>query len=133
MHRLLIEINCSIEQEIQGFNIESLSKFYQFINYIRDIDFCITQIIFNILTNYCQDYPLKGEIIKTFLNKDKRFFYFLLYQVISQEKIDNNESEEKKLLNNTIKYKDTVVIGDQGFHKLIKDMNLPCKNIYYSL
>ena len=76
---------------------------------------------------------MKGEIIKTFLNKDKRFFYFLLYQVISQEKIDNNESEEKKLLNNTIKYKDTVVIGDQGFHKLIKDMNLPCKNIYYSL
>ena len=49
LHRFLIEINFSIEQLIEGFNIEKLNKYYQIKNYIRDIDFCLGKIILNIL------------------------------------------------------------------------------------
>ena len=129
-HRLLIEINCSIEQEIQGFNIVSLCEFYQIKNYFRDIHFCMIKLLFNIFTNYCVNYPFRGEIISTFLNSDKRFFYYSLYAMKSKEININKETEENKVLNDTIKYKDIIVIGETNFHILIKNMNLPCKNIY---
>ena len=33
--------------------------------------------------------------------------------------------------NNSIKFKDTIVLGDKQFHKKIREINLPCENIFY--
>ena len=38
---------------------------------------------------------------------------------------------KKKNFNKSIKYNDTIVIGDKNFLDLIKKINLPCKNKYY--
>ena len=81
LHKLLIEIKCSIEQSLEGTNIEKLSEFYQVKNFFRDIDFCLGQVIINILIYYCKDYPLKFEITHPYLNKEKRWRYYSLYAI----------------------------------------------------
>ena len=130
MQRIIIEINFSMEQLNQGINIEEICKFYQIKNYIRDIDFCLGKLFLNIFIGYCKDYPLKFELTHPYISKEKRLAYYILY-TSHQEKYNDNEKEEEKLLNKTIKYNDTLVIGDNIFHNLIKKINLPCKNSYY--
>ena len=41
------------------------------------------------------------------------------------------EDEQEKIYNESIKYNNTIVLGDKQFHDSIKKMNLPCENIYY--
>ena len=133
LHRLLIEINFSIDQLMNimiGISIQELSKYYQIKNYIRDIEFCLGKILMNIFSYYCKDYPLKFEFTHPFINMEKRLAYYTIYS-INFKMSKNIEDEREKSLNKSIKYKDTIVIGDQNFHNLIKKMNLPCKNIYY--
>ena len=130
LHKLLIEIKCSIDQSLGGTNIEKLSEFYQVKNFFRDIDFCLGQVIINILIYYCKDYPLKFEITHPYLNKEKRWRYYSLYAI--DIKIDYNiKNKDEQILNNTIKYNNTIVMGDYNFHNLIIQMKLPFKNIHY--
>ena len=130
LHRLLIEINFSIDQLMAKINIQELSKFYQIKNYIRDIEFCLGKILLNIFCYYCKDYPLKFEITHPYINLEKRLSYYTVYSLNLQ--INNNiKDEQEKPLNKAIKYNDTIVIGEKNFQNLIKKMNLPCKNIYY--
>ena len=130
LHRFLIEINFSIENLILGINIQEITKYYQIKNYIRDIEFCLGRVIFNILGYYCKDYPLKFKIVHPYISMEKRIHYYTIYSVPSER--DNNiEEQQEKSLNKSIKYNDTIVIGDQNFHNLVKKMNLPCKNTYY--
>ena len=130
LHRLLIEINFSIEQLMFEYNIHELSKYYQIKNFIRDIEFCLGKIIFNILSYYCQNYPLKYEITHPYINMEKRLFYYSVYSM-NLTKNNNFKDEQQKSLNKALKYNDTIVIGDNNFYELIKKMNLPCENIYY--
>ena len=75
---------------------------------------------------------MKSQIISTCLNKDKRFIFYLEYQVQTTRQRNNKiEDEQAKAYNNAIKYNDTIVLGDKHFHKLIHEMKLPCKNIDY--
>jgi hypothetical protein len=80
LHRLLIQINFSIEQLMFECNIHELSKYYQIKNYIRDIEFCLGKIIFNILSYYCKNYPLKFEITHPYVNMEKKYFYYSIIQ-----------------------------------------------------
>ena len=130
LHRLLIEINFSIDQLMAEINIQELSKYYQIKNYIRDIEFCLGKILFNIFSYYCKDYPLKFKITHPYINMEKRLAYYTIYSLNLQIN-ENIEDEQEKPLNKAIKYNDSIVIGDQIFQSLIKKMNLPCKNIYY--
>ena len=130
LQRLLIEFFCASEQISQGVDFNELSKYYQIKNYIRDIDFCLGKFILCILNNYC-NYPYKFELTHPYINKEMRFSYYTLYTQHLKKDNDNNETEELKALNKAIKYNDTIVIGDEDFHNLIRKMNLPCKNINY--
>ena len=130
LQRLLIEIVCASEQISQGVDFYELSKYYQIKNFIRDMDFCLGKFILYILNNYCS-YPFKFELTHPYIKKEMRFMYYTLYTEHLKKDNDNNETEELKNLNKSIKYNDTIVIGDEDFHNLIRKMNLPCKNINY--
>ena len=130
LQKLLIEIVCASEQISQGIDFYELSKYYQIKNYIRDMDFCLGKFILYILNTYC-NYPYKVELIQSYSRKDMRFLYYTLYTQHLKRDNDNNETEELKSLNRSIKYNDTIVIGDEDFHYLIRKMNIPCKNINY--
>ena len=133
LHRIIIEINFSIEQLKQGMQIGELCQYYQIKNYLRDIDFCLGKLFLNILINYCPNYPLKFEITHPYISKEKRLGYYILYSVHLKKLNENpnGESDEEKILNKSIKYNDTIVIGDNNFHNIIQKIKLPCKNIYY--
>ncbi len=110
---MLIEINFSIEQLLVGSNIHEIGKFYQIKNYIRDIEFCLGNIIMNILGYYCKNYPLKFEYTHPYVTMEKRLFYYILYSMSS--KSGNNMGDEQKKLNESIKFNNTIVIGVQIF------------------
>ena len=132
LQKLLIIINLLKDQMGGKYNISELSQYYQPKFYLKDIDFCLNQLIFSIFKELSNEFPFKKEIINTFLNKDKRFMLYLEYGVqIFRLKENKNEDEQTKVYNNAIKYNNTIVLGDQKFHDLIKKIKLPCENIYY--
>ena len=132
LQRLLIEAHCSNEILYKGYNISKLNEYYQVKNYIRDIDFCLGKAILDIIINTCNNYPLKNEIYYLYLNKEKRFYFYKSYAVQAKKQNDNKiENEQVKAINKSIKYNDTIVLGNEKYHSLIKKMNLPCENIYY--
>ena len=132
--RLLIEISFLIDEFNCKYNVINLSKFYQIKNYIRDIDFCVGKVLFDILNTYCNNYPLLFKIIYPYIYNERRYKYYLQYSYRLKDvniNIGAENEKECKALNKAIKYNDTVVIGDKNFHNLIIKMNLPCKNKYY--
>ena len=110
-------------------NASDLKQYYQIKFYFKDIDFCLCKAIFDIFKDLGNNYT---EIIYSFLKIDKRFLLYLEYQTqILRQRNNNNENEQAKAYNKAIKFNDTIVLGNEQFHNLIKKINLPCKNIYY--
>ena len=132
LHKLLICINLSKDQIEGKYIIYDIIQFYQIKYYLKDIDFCLGKTILNVFEHLSKDYPLKSQIINTYLNKDKRFLLYLEYNTqIIRQKQNQIEDEKTKAYNKSIKYNHTIVLGDKKFHNLINKMKLPCENIYY--
>ena len=132
LHKLLICINLSKDQIEGKYIIYDIIQFYQIKYYLKDIDFCLGKTILNVFEHLSKDYPLKSQIINTYLNKDKRFLLYLEYNIqIIRQKQNQIEDEKTKAYNKSIKYNHTIVLGDKKFHNLINKMKLPCENIYY--
>ena len=109
-----------------------LSEYFQIKNYFRDIDFCLGKAIIDTINNACTDYPLQSVINQNYLNKEKRFVFYKIYAIEARKQNNNDfEDEQAKTYNKSIKYNDTIVLGDEHFHNLIKKMDIPCENIYY--
>ena len=130
LQRLLILINCSNEQLLERCNISELKEYYQVKNYLKDIDFCLGNTLIHIINIFCKNYPLKFEIGHSYLNKDKRYFFYKSY-ALQVSKRNDIENEQTKIYNQSIKYNNTIVLGDKYFHDIINKINLPCENIYY--
>ena len=132
LHKLLININFLNLQIKSKYKIYEINQYYQIKFYLKDIDFCLCKIIVNFFQDLSNDYPLKSEIINTYLNNDKRLFFYLGYQTqIVRQKQNKNEDEQTKAYNKAIKFNNTIVLGDKQFHNIIGKMNIPCKNIVY--
>ena len=130
LQTILIELNLLNAQLFDKYNVPQLIEFYQIKNYLRDIDFCLSLAIIDIIHNSCQNYPSQFEITPSYLNKDKRIIFYQVYS-IQAKKINDIEDEQAKDYNAAIKYNETIVLGDNNFHELIKKINIPCENIYY--
>ena len=132
LQRLLIKINFEIENYFKDYDPVGLSKFYQIKNYIRDINFNLGKIIFNIFIFLCKNNDLKQDILNPYMSLEKRFSYYGTYSIyLKNEKDINIENEEEaKIFNKAIRYNHTVVIGDKNFHNIIFKMKLPCKRDY---
>jgi hypothetical protein len=86
--------------------------------------------IIDIIHNACKNYPSQFQIAPSYINKDKRVIFYKVYS-IQARKINDFEDEQAKAYNQAIKYNDTIVLGNNNFHELIKKMNIPCENINY--
>ena len=132
LQQLLININYSHDQLFRKYNIPELNQYYQVKYYLKDIDFCLCKSIIDLLDTICNNYPLKNEMKECYLYHERRFVFYKEYA--DQAEMQNNniiEVEQEKIYNNAIKYNNTIVLGDKQFHDLIKNINLPCENIYY--
>ena len=131
LQKLLIEMICSHDQLIYKSNFSELSEYYQIKNYLRDIDFCLSKVIVDIIIDSCQNYPLKPEIKITFFTNDVRYYFYRSYTALITTFGKKNEDEQIKAYNKAIKYNDIIVLGDKQFHDTINKMNISSENIYY--
>ena len=65
------------------------------------------------------------------MSRDNQFRDFINYCLHLQKDNITPETEDEKIFNKSIKYNDTIVIGDKYFIDIIKKIKLPCKNVYY--
>ena len=68
-------------------------------------------------------------ILSCYQTKDNYYELYTLH--LQNDKHNDIENDEEKILNKAIKYKYIVVIGDEQFHKTIDEMKLASKYIYY--
>ena len=114
---------------IQNINIQEFFKFYQIKNYCRDIDICLLKFLYYNLY-FCKYYPLFSDIsdyMYTYKINVNNSFYMLHFRKDSK----SYENEKEKIFNESIRYNDTIIIGNKKFHYFIKNIKLPCKNKYF--
>ena len=128
-HKSMFIINCAFEQMIHEIKIQDFIKYYQIKNYYRDIDICLLKFLYYNLY-FCKYYPLFSDIsdymITNKINTDN-IFYMLHFKKDSK----SYENDQEKIFNESIRFNDTIIIGDKKFHDLIKKIKLPCKNKYF--
>lgn len=128
-HKSMFIINCTFDQMVYDINIQEFIKYYQIKNYCRDIDICLLKFL-NYSLYFCKYYPLFSDIsnyMKTNKIKNNNIFYMLHFKKDSK----SYENEQEKIFNESIRFNDTIIIGDQKFHDLIKKIKLPCRNKYF--
>ena len=128
-HKSMFIINCTFDQMVYDINIQEFMKYYQIKNYCRDIDICLLKFL-NYSLYFCKYYPLFSDIsncMKTNKINNNNIFYMLHFKKDSK----SYENEQEKIFNESIRFNDTIIIGDQKFHDLIKKIKLPCRNKYY--
>ena len=134
LQRFLIEIYFSTQIIYKKYNTSQIKEYYQVKNFLRDIDFCLGISLKNILIYLSNKYPFAKLIEDLYCDKDQRFYFLSIYStqhLKMNDNINENENEQLKTYNKSIKYKDTIVLGDKQFHNLISKINLPCENIIY--
>ena len=114
--------------EIYLLNRKEKINYYQILFFFKDIDFCLKIFLQSLA------YDIKDEIffkiINSFcsFNMDKRFNCFSNYSTsnntdLIKEYRELNE-EDMKILNNSLKIKNTIIIGEKPFHDFIKNLKL---------
>ena len=128
-HKSMIIINCSFKQMIHRINIQDFFKYYQIKNYCRDIDACLIKFLYYNLY-FCKYYPLFSEISNNMEN-NKINTDTIFYMPHFKKDSKSYDNEQEKIFNESIRYNDTIIIGNKKFHDLIKKIKLPCKNKYF--
>ena len=132
LQRLLIKINCSVDQLLCKFKISELYKFYQVKDYLRDIDYSLGNAILYTIDVACrnENFPFRADIRFKYIAREERKTSYIVF-TNNYKRQNDIESEQNKTFRKAITYKDTIVLGDKTFHDLIYKMNLPSTNIYY--
>jgi len=118
---LIIFSNTMIDLDITYFG-----KCYQIINFLRDIDFCLKILVSNKFFLFkTEKFSFFDEINMTLTVSDERFPFYDIYienfskKQIGLDSINNLTEEDKKLINNTLKIKDFIIIEEENFHEKI--------------
>ena len=99
-----------------------LINYYQIINFLRDIDFCLKlYMLMSIYNINNKKHNFAYELLLSLLVSETRFaIYFNHLFLILQNKISKSNEAEQKLLNDTLSIKDFIVSGDTTFLFKIK-------------
>ena len=135
LHIKLIQFYKLTEPKVEHF-------FYQTRFYLKDIDFCL-KLFIKILDDFYSN-EIIGKIITSFLivGGDKRIETFLNYDTIQRfrsldnifvDKLSVLDNNQMKILNNSLKIKHTLVIGEKNFHNFIKNLNLSTKEFFLQI
>jgi len=119
-HSFLIDFIISLN------NNNTLSKFPVIIKYLMDIDFCLKYFfyfIFAMASPYIEHYKnYPGYLVNSFLDKRIEIFdEYISMDSTEKKALKIISSEEVKKINDAIKIKDFIVIGDKEFHNIIKN------------
>jgi len=124
LHYFLIKfIKIYIKEVLELFGYDEYSKFPILIKYLMDLDFCFKLFFFFIYTFFkTQSYK---RICQGLLSEvDKRIIIFQTYCYINKYKevaLKLMNKNDFNTLNNALKIKDFIVIGNKKFHKIIKE------------
>jgi len=112
--------------KMMNFDLTYLGKCYQVINFLRDIDFCLKLIAsdkFSLFIN--EKFSFSDEINMTLTVSDERYPIYLIYlEIFAKNNFGLNSmndftEEDKKLINNSLKIKDFIIIEEENFHEKI--------------
>ena len=111
--------------------------FYQIRFLFQDIDFCLKIFLYLINLNYFNE--VFGNIINSFISiqMDKRINNYINYEASNIKDLTDQYKEfddhQMKTLNNSLKIKNTLIIGQKSFHDFIKDLKLPTNTFYLTI
>ena len=94
-------------------------NFYQVVNYLRDFDFCLRMYIysnFNFLNN--KNHSFYEDLFQSMSNS---FRHYCFTRYLEDEEYSKELNEEsKRIINDTLKVKDFLVIGNKSFQEKIE-------------
>lgn len=95
-------------------------EYYQIINFLRDIDFCLKLYLIIYLTSLCsKKVNFINEIVFALNVCEPRYplYVYYFYQFCDLNKFNE---KEKIIINDSLKINDFIVVGDKYFHDKIK-------------
>jgi len=98
----------------------SFFSYYQIINFLRDIDFCLKIYlisIYSVLNN--NKHVFIDELISAILTNEPRYVIYSFY-FNQLRKASIFTKEEQNIINETLTIKDFIIPGDKIFHEKIK-------------
>ena len=114
-------------------DINNIIKYYQIINFFRDVDFCLKLMILNIISNFnSKNHNFISETNLCLVACEYRYFIYSLYS--KQIELENKFTEkEQKKIYETLTIKDFIIIGDENFHNKIKNIekNIKANSLNY--
>ena len=121
----IIQILASILKSA-NVDINNIIKYYQIINFFRDVDFCLKLMSLNIISNFnSKNHNFINETSLCLVACEYRYFIYSLY--LKQINLENKFTEkEQKKIYETLILKDFIIIGNDHFHNKIKNIE---KNI----
>ena len=129
-------INLSIYNILSDQYLESnkkeLFEFYQFINFLRDIDFCIKLYLFNNYSKFNnKSHHFYNDIHSSLFTSDIRLQIFTIYLGRAKYKEFNEKNINE--INDSFKVKDYLIIGNELFKEKIKSIerDLKAESIKY--
>jgi len=108
-------------------------EYYQIINFLRDIDFCLKLYLIIYLTSLCsKKVNFINEIVFALNVCEPRYplYVYYFYQFCDLNKFNE---KEKIIINDSLKINDFIVVGDKYFHDKIKiiEKNIKSKSFKY--
>ena len=110
-----------ISISLRAENIDpSFFSYYQIINFLRDIDFCLKIYLISIYTVLNNNkHNFIDELISAMIANEPRYTIYLFY--LNQiRKASVLAKEEQNIINETLTIKDFIIPGDKKFHEKIK-------------
>lgn len=124
LHSFLIKfIKYFIKEILELIGYDEYSKFPILIKYLMDLDFCL-KLFFCFIYEFFKTQSYKRICQGILSEVDKRINIFLTYCNINkckEEALKLMSEEEFKTMNNSLKIKDCIVIGNWKFQKIIKE------------
>ena len=124
LHTFLIKFSVFFAKDIIEFEPDDFCKFPNLIKYFMDIDFCLKLFFCNIY-EFAKNKQYKINQNEAVSEVDKRlgiFNNYILSNYYKEKALKNISEENLNKLNETLKIKDFIVIGDTNFHKLVQNI-----------
>ena len=103
--------------------------FYQIRFLFQDIDFCLKIFLYLINLNYFNEAFWKIVNSLLSIQIDKRINNYINYESSNMKDLTDQykefDDQKMKTLNNSLKIKNTLIVGQKPFHDFIKDLKLP--------
>ena len=122
LHTFLIKFSVFFKKDIIEFDPDDFCKFPILIKYFMDIDFCL-KLFFCDIYEFAKYKQYKTNQNEAVSEVDKRlgiFNNYILSNYYKAKALKKISEENLNRLNETLKIKDFIVVGDKKFHKLIQ-------------